>query len=657
MAEQHEHEATGEHPAEQAQPVAPAAPLARAAPWLGSAGAGLDHPTAAVARTSSVLGAQRSHGNAWVARALAQREAAAGAEPGAGGAGTAAAPGGLIVEDAQEAQPGQLTRSAFAAQLRPALITTARAALQNPLLALSVEPAVDAWLAGHRDKSAAAIERAIRAEAPGAAAATTAAELVAALCAQVRAAVQEREAGEAGADAPGAAEALAGVAGILFSRRPDAPARSADPLSVQRRLGRGKQLDSSVRARLEPVLGADFADVRVHADGAGAEVSRELGARALAVGRHIAFGAGEYQPGTPVGDALLAHELAHVAQQSSAPAAGGALAAHDAPALERDADASAAGAVAALWLGDAPGAQRLGRSARPRLTGGLSLRRCNGGAKDPGEKAPAEAAPADPKAVYEAKLKEGITILKAADFGRAEAKGRYNREFFTIETDEENSDFSTGVRTDKLVLRKGKWASQAIDATFANPGEWSVDCAEYVQLAELYALRHALGATKFNERVGSISLTIRTHGSTLLDDLVYWNREGRQAPVQRFTTSKGKTSAGAPEPRTMDQLLADAPVGARVMWTNNDAPGSHPWHNENTVKVGPDLYAAHGIHAPDGRKTFSRAEVESGMAREYLTGSKSERKPDASYISAYIYLKQIEVFDTAKGLPGAGAPR
>jgi Protein-glutamine gamma-glutamyltransferase/Domain of unknown function (DUF4157) len=362
------------------------------------------------------------------------------------------------------------------------------------------------------------------------------------------------------------------------------------------------------------------------------------------VGRDIAFGAGEYRPGTPVGDALLAHELAHVAQDSGAQTAGGALGAHSETALEHDADDSAAGAMASLWGDKAPAGLR--RSARPRLTGGLALRSCKGGATKPEEqKVDPEAAPADPKAVYDQKLKEGTQILASASFGRAESSARFNHEFFETELDEENSDFSAGEAQLKLLLRRGKAPSKAIDATFANPKDWSVDCAEYVQLAELYALRHALGATEFNRRVGTITLTIRPHGSTLLGDLTYWNRDGGGAPVQRFTVNQGKPSAPQPEKRSMDQVLAEAPIGARVMWTNTDAPSSHPWHNENTVKVGPDRYAAHGL---PGSEAFSRVQVEQGMAREFL-----KKAPDAGYVAGNIFLKQVEVFDQAKGLQGA----
>jgi Domain of unknown function (DUF4157) len=61
--------------------------------------------------------------------------------------------------------------------------------------------------------------------------------------------------------------------------------------------------------------------VRVHTGRGPAEVARAAGARALAAGADLVFGAGEYAPGTGAGRALLAHELAHAA---AAPAAGDA---------------------------------------------------------------------------------------------------------------------------------------------------------------------------------------------------------------------------------------------------------------------------------------------------------------------------------------------
>ncbi|HEX4953042.1 MAG TPA: DUF4157 domain-containing protein [Thermoanaerobaculia bacterium] len=65
----------------------------------------------------------------------------------------------------------------------------------------------------------------------------------------------------------------------------------------------------------------DFSRVRVHAGADAAREADQLGARAFTVGSNVYFGAGQYAPGTPAGDRLLGHELAHVVQQGGNPGA------------------------------------------------------------------------------------------------------------------------------------------------------------------------------------------------------------------------------------------------------------------------------------------------------------------------------------------------
>ena len=81
----------------------------------------------------------------------------------------------------------------------------------------------------------------------------------------------------------------------------------------------GQQIEPGVRSRLEQGFGRDFSDVRVHADSAAGDSARRLGAQAYTVGDDIHFAAGQYQPGTAAGGHLLAHELAHAAQQRGGP--------------------------------------------------------------------------------------------------------------------------------------------------------------------------------------------------------------------------------------------------------------------------------------------------------------------------------------------------
>jgi hypothetical protein len=119
----------------------------------------------------------------------------------------------------------------------------------------------------------------------------------------------------------------------------------------------GQALDPATRGYFEPLFGHDFSQVRVHSGSNAAESARSLSARAFTAGRNIVFAEGRYRPGTPDGKRLLAHELAHVVQQSRGgpvPTSG-----HQAGRLESDADRAAdmaaSGAPAADVAGTAPG--------------------------------------------------------------------------------------------------------------------------------------------------------------------------------------------------------------------------------------------------------------------------------------------------------------
>ncbi len=82
--------------------------------------------------------------------------------------------------------------------------------------------------------------------------------------------------------------------------------------------GSGSPLPPSDREFFESRFGADFGDVRVHTGDTATQTAQDLSARAYTVGSDIAFGAGEYAPGTERGRKLMAHELTHVVQQGGA---------------------------------------------------------------------------------------------------------------------------------------------------------------------------------------------------------------------------------------------------------------------------------------------------------------------------------------------------
>lgn len=96
---------------------------------------------------------------------------------------------------------------------------------------------------------------------------------------------------------------------------PSAPA--ALRTSLIRLGGAGEPLTSALRKRLHPHLNFDPVQARLHRGAAAAEAARNLKAEAFTIGPDVFFGAGRYQPQTRAGLGLLAHELAHVGQQTA----------------------------------------------------------------------------------------------------------------------------------------------------------------------------------------------------------------------------------------------------------------------------------------------------------------------------------------------------
>jgi hypothetical protein len=78
----------------------------------------------------------------------------------------------------------------------------------------------------------------------------------------------------------------------------------------------GQPLDAATRAYFEPRIGWNFSAVRVHTGTLAAQSARDVNAHAYAVGQDLVFDAGRFAPGTHEGKRLIAHELAHVVQQS-----------------------------------------------------------------------------------------------------------------------------------------------------------------------------------------------------------------------------------------------------------------------------------------------------------------------------------------------------
>jgi Domain of unknown function (DUF4157) len=340
-------------------------------------------------RQATLLRLQQTRGNQYVARLLAQRQgdpttnpapapSPATATPAAPEPSTAPGPGVIVDDGAPSVLPGQMTKSAFLAQVRTAVDSTVEQSLAgSPWAALArpkIDEQIDQQFTVYGNQDGPSLERSIRQHVPTAVAATTAQGMIDSITEQLR---QTIVAHLPGSD--GATGAVSNAAGILFQAREGGAPAVDDPQAIQSQLTAGQGLDGGVRTGMEAAFGQSFSDVRVHSDATAGQVSESLNARAFTVGHDVAFGVGEYRPGTPVGDALIAHELAHVVQQggstASAPLAKGEA---DYSALEAEADVSAVGAVASLWAGAKGMLGSIAQQALPQLKAGLRLQRCNG---------------------------------------------------------------------------------------------------------------------------------------------------------------------------------------------------------------------------------------------------------------------------------------
>jgi hypothetical protein len=144
--------------------------------------------------------------------------------------------------------------------------------------------------------------------------------------------------------------------GLLPASQPSAP-----------RAG-GRPLPPFTRHRMEQLFGVSFEDVRIHVGG----VPGQVGAVAFTSGSDIYFAPGHFDPATPHGIQLIAHELTHVVQQRSgrvrSPAGGGAAIVND-PALEEEARQMGARALSGAAPPFLPAAHEYHRGVSPAQRG------------------------------------------------------------------------------------------------------------------------------------------------------------------------------------------------------------------------------------------------------------------------------------------------
>jgi hypothetical protein len=320
----------------------------------------------------------------------------------------------LADDDVQTLTRGQMRKHDFLRDLRAEVMRVADTELRRVGRTAADCPYIPMMLDRYEGRTAAQIERSVRRYAPEVRTAREAQQYIPMVAERIGRGVRQwAETGRMPDDLPdeammslrtaggwvGAVAAIAGLQGPAPDARGSAsggesggdggggggasattPRRKAigpspgrvDGAAIMSQLGPGRPLDGTTRGRMEAGFGHSFAAVRIHADETAADLNRDLAARAFTIGAHVALGAGAPSPGTLEGDALLAHELAHVVQQGTMRPVGDIPVGAAGDELEHDADRAAEAVVVNLH---AP--SPLKRKVEPRRArGGLRLQRC-----------------------------------------------------------------------------------------------------------------------------------------------------------------------------------------------------------------------------------------------------------------------------------------
>jgi hypothetical protein len=299
----------------------------------------------------------------------------------------------LIADDSTtDLAEGQMKKTEFMQQLRLGI----RGAIE-PILATVGQttdgcPYLNYWLDLYQQKNASEIESTVKKYAPNSSRARTGQDYISLIVQRaVRSAAIWARTGRLSGIPEGVPttlpdQAASAEGGNENSQRAAVQAKAKnggvkntnDPQAFQSELGNGQPLEGSVRSRMESAFGMNFSHVRTHTDANANNLSNHVNARAFTVGNHVAFGAGEYKPGTMLGDALIAHELAHTIQQSGA---GESIDKMEVGTerynqLENDADQSAIGVMSSLWSEAKDGLKGMAQRTMPMLRSGLKIQRC-----------------------------------------------------------------------------------------------------------------------------------------------------------------------------------------------------------------------------------------------------------------------------------------
>jgi hypothetical protein len=177
-------------------------------------------------------------------------------------------------------------------------------------------------------------------------------------------------------------------------------------------------------------------------------------------------------------------------------------------------------------------------------------------------------------------VSEATTLLKNKIGFGASPVGKFDKKHWKQVDD----------RKYKLAIETIGKPSDAIKALFkADAGVWTFDCAEYVQVCNLYATMEVYG----EEAIDDKKLVLRQHESTPFEEGgMTFDRESKGAKFDLFALNKEQKKVCLKGFIEEAPLLKGVPVGSRVCFKNPAAPDT-PYRNENAIALGGGNYSAH----------------------------------------------------------------
>lgn len=200
----------------------------------------------------------------------------------------------------------------------------------------------------------------------------------------------------------------------------------------------------------------------------------------------------------------------------------------------------------------------------------------------------------------------------------------------------------------EYTLKPGVSPSLAIRQIVARPEEWAMDCIDYVVAARLYAECLAAGDEAFDAKYTNVGTAVAPapmkmaqHNTPKLTSSDFWRRTKQGTEFISHTTH-APTGVMPADVAAEDEFLRTVPIGARVMWTTRHRRANEDMENENTIKVGEDLYAAHPLGTISGRKVRDELVVDFDRHGRDVAMTKEER---AAHVVRYVYLCEVEWYD------------